>query len=138
MKKILLFAVALGILSSCETQEPVDVNTERFYSSAWNVDITRAHNAVGTLPAAEEDHTGTVTLDKGGSFQYSMADLNDHMYQWWGYSWSTDQFYMNWSPCLDWYINEAADSMYLNYDHYDYDPNTGNSFYWNYSVYMTK
>ena len=138
MRKLVLFVFALGLFASCEPGESTDTNTERFYSSPWNVEINRTHNAVGTLPAADEDHSGTATLDKSGSFQYDISALNDHMYQYWGYSWSTDQFYMNWSPCLDWYINEEADSMYLNYDHYDYDPNSGNSFYWNYSVFMTK
>jgi hypothetical protein len=138
MRKLVLFVLTLGVFASCKPREATDTNTERFYSSPWNVELNRTHNAVGTLAAANEDHSGTVTLDKGGSFQYNISALNDHMYQYWGYSWSTDQFYMNWNPCLDWYINEEADSMYLNYDHYDYDPNSGNSFYWNYSVYMTK
>ena len=138
MKHIVLFVLALGTLASCETREPTVTNTERFYSSPWNVELNRTHNAVGTLAAANEDHSGTANFEKGGSLLYSMSALNDHMYQYWGYSWSTDQFYMNWNPCLDWYINEEADSMYLNYDHYDYDPNSGNSFYWNYSVYLTK
>lgn len=138
MKRLVLFVFALGLFASCEPGESTETNTERFYSAPWNVEIKRTHNAVGTLAAADEDHNGTVTLDKGGSALYNISALNDHMYQWWGYSWSTDQFYMNWSPCLEWYINEEADSMYLNYDHYDYDPNSGNSFYWNYSVYMTK
>ena len=138
MRKLVLFVFALGLFTSCEPRESTNTNTERFYSSPWNVEVNRTHNAVGTLAAADEDHSGTATLDKGGSFLYDISALNDHMYQYWGYSWSTDQFYMNWNPCLDWYINEEADSMYLNYDHYDYDPNSGNSFYWNYSVYMTK
>jgi hypothetical protein len=45
---------------------------------------------------------------------------------------------MNWAPCLEWYINEAEDSMYLNYDYQDYDPNSGNSFYWNYDLILTR
>jgi hypothetical protein len=138
MKRLVLFVFALGLFASCEPGESTETNTERFYRTPWNVEINRTHNAVGTLAAADEDHSGKVTLAKGGDFLYNISALNDHKYQWWGYSWSTDQFYMNWSPCLDWYINEEADSMYLNYDHYDYDPNSGNSFYWNYSVYMTK
>jgi len=28
--------------------------------------------------------------------------------------------------------------MYLQYNHYDYDPNTGNSFYWLYELEMTR
>ncbi len=138
MRKIFFFILTFGLLTSCEPRESTDTNTERFYSSPWNVELNRAHNGVGMLPAADENHSGTVNLDKGGSFEYSMEDLNTHMYQWWGYSWSTDQFYMNWAPCLEWYINANEDSMYLNYDYSDYDPNTGNSFYWNYSVHLTK
>jgi len=138
MKKLILYVLALGLFVSCEPSENTETNTERFYSSPWDVELNRSHNAVGTLAAASEDHSGTVTLDKGGSFQYNVAGLNDHKYQYWSYSWSTDQFFMNWNPCLDWYINEEADSMYLNYDYQDYDPNSGNSFYWNYSVYLTK
>ena len=139
MKNRLLFVFAIGfILSSCETTEPQNVNTERFYSSPWNVELKRTHGAIGLTPAAEEDHNGCVTLDKMGSMTFDIAALNDHRHQNWGYSWSTDQFFMNWSPCLEWYINEGADSMFINYDHHDYDVNTGNSFYWNYSVHMTK
>ena len=139
MNKLILLLVALSLgFISCETNEPQDVNTERFYSSPWNVELKRSHGAVGTTPAAEEDHMGNVTLNKMGSMTFDITALNDHMHQNWSYSWSTDQFFMNWSPCLEWYINEDSDSMFINYDHYDYDVNSGNSFYWNYSVHMTK
>ena len=139
MKYLCLLSVfSVMLLASCETTEPTDVDTERFYSTPWDVDVNRTHGEVGALPAADEDYSGTVTLSKSGSMTFSMSGLSDHQYQYWGYSWSTDAFYMNWSPCLEWHINEAADSMYLNYDYQSYDPTTQNSFYWNYSVYMTK
>ena len=139
MKNRLFFVFAIGfILSSCETTEPQYVDTEGFYNSPWNVELKRTHGAIGLTPAAEEDHNGGVALDKMGSMTFDIAALNDHMYQNWGYSWSTDQFFMNWSPCLEWYINEDADSMFINYDHHDYDVNYGNYFYWSYSVHMTK
>ena len=68
MKNRLLFVFAIGfILSSCETTEPQNVNTERFYNSPWNVELKRTHGAIGLTPAAEEDHDGCVTLDKMGS-----------------------------------------------------------------------
>ena len=81
---------------------------------------------------------GTLTLAKHGSATFDVSMLSDHMYQQWGYSWTTDEFYMNWAPCLEWYINEAEDSMHLNYDYQDYDPNSGNSFYWNYDLILTR
>jgi len=102
------------------------------------VEVHREHAAVGQLPAADEDYTTTCTLTKGGQFIINENALNDHMYQYWGYSWSTDQFFMNWELCVNWHINEAEDSMYLQYNHYDYDPNTGNSFYWLYELEMTR
>ena len=114
-------------MSSCETTEPQNVNTERFYSSSWNVELKRTHGALDLL-LQQKKITTVVSHDKMGSMTFDIVALNDHMYQNWGYSWSTDQFFMNWSPCLEWYINEDADSMFLNYDHHDYDVNSGNLF----------
>ena len=138
VKQLLFFTFAVVLLLSCEPQEPVVTNTERFYRSGWNVEVHREHAAVGQLPAADEDYSTTCLLAKDGQFIINENALNDHMYQYWGYSWSTDQFFMNWEQCLNWHINEAEDSMYLQYNHYDYDPNTGNSFYWLYELEMTR
>ena len=139
MKKVfVVLGLSMLVFSSCETTPSTNTDTERFYQSSWNVEMNRSHNAVGTLPAADEDHTGTATLTKSGSFTYDIAALNNHMYQYWGYSWSTDHFYMNWEPCIDWHMNEAEDSLFLHYNHYDYDPSSGNSFYWDYKVVLTK
>lgn len=138
VKQLLLFTFAAALLLSCEPQEPTNTNTERFYRSGWNVQLHREHTAIGQLPAADEDYSTTCTLMKNGDFLIDENSLNNHMYQYWGYSWSTDQFYMNWEPCLNWRINEAEDSMYLQYNHLDYDPNTGNTFYWLYELEMTR
>ena len=138
MKQLLFLTFAAASLLSCEPQEPTVTNTERFYRSGWNIEVHREHAAVGQLPAADEDYSTTCTLEKGGRFILNENALNDHMYQYWQYSWSTDQFFMNWEQCLNWHINAAEDSMYLQYNHYDYDPNTGNSFYWLYELEMTK
>ena len=100
--------------------------------------MNRSHGAVGQVSAANEDHNGTLTLSKQGMATFDISLLSDHMHQTWGYSWSTDEFFMNWAPCLEWYINEAEDSMYINYDYQDYDPNSGNSFYWNYDLILTR
>jgi hypothetical protein len=138
VRKLLFTFSTLVVLASCETVEPTDTNTERFYRSGWNVELHREHGAVGALSAANQDMSTTANLDKSGRFTLASNALNDHMYQSWGYSWSTDQFFMNWEPCLEWFINEAEDSMYLKYNHYDYDPNSGNSFYWLYELEMTR
>ena len=138
MRRILLFLPLVALLASCETESTTETNTERFYKAPWNVALNRSHGALGQLPAANENHNGILTLAKHGSAGFDISMLSDHMYQQWGYSWSTDEFYMNWVPCLEWYINEAEDSMYLNYDHQDYDPNSGNSFYWNYDLILTR
>ena len=138
MRRILLFLPLVALLASCETESTTETNTERFYKAPWNVALNRSHGALGQLPAANENHNGILTLAKHGSARFDISMLSDHMYQQWGYSWSTDEFYMNWAPCLEWYINEAEDSMYLNYDHQDYDPNSGNSFYWNYDLILTR
>ena len=123
MRRILLFLPLVALLASCESESTTETNTERFYKAPWNVALNRSHGALGQLPAANENHNGILTLAKHGSAGFDISMLSDHMYQQWGYSWSTDEFYMNWEPCLEWYINEAEDSMYLNYDHQDYDPN---------------
>ncbi|MCH1406242.1 MAG: hypothetical protein L7U67_03095 [Schleiferiaceae bacterium] len=138
MRRILLFLPLVALLASCETESTTETNTERFYKAPWNVALNRSHGALGQLPAANENHNGILTLAKHGSAGFDISMLSDHMYQQWGYSWSTDEFYMNWEPCLEWYINEAEDSMYLNYDYQDYDPNSGNSFYWNYDLILTR
>jgi len=138
VKQLLFLTFVAASLLSCEPQEPTVTNTERFYRSGWNVDVHREHAAIGQLPAADEDYSTTCTLTKGGQFTINENALNDHMYQSWGYSWSTDQFFMNWEQCVNWHINAAEDSMYLQYNHYDYDPNTGNSFYWLYELEMTR
>jgi len=138
VKQLLFFTFAAALLLSCEPQEPTNTNTERFYRSGWDIEVHREHEAVGQLLAADEDYSTTCTLTKIGDFLINENALNSHMYQYWGYSWSTDQFYMNWEPCLNWYINEAEDSMYLQYNYLDYDPNTGNSFYWLYELEMTR
>ena len=138
MRRIFLLLPFVVLLVSCETGTATDANTERFYKTPWNVELNRSHGAVGQLSAVNEDHSGKLTLAKHGSATFDVSMLSDHMHQQWGYSWTTDEFYMNWSPCLDWYINEAEDSMYLNYDHQDYDPNSGNSFYWNYDLILTR
>ena len=138
MRKSLLLLPLIVLFASCETQTTTETNTERFYKAPWNVALNRSHDAVGQLSAANEDHSGTLTLAKHGSATFDVSMLSDHMYQQWGYSWTTDEFYMNWAPCLEWYINEAEDSMHLNYDYQDYDPNSGNSFYWNYVLILTR
>jgi len=138
LKHLFVTLSMLLVFASCEPTESTDTNTERFYRSGWNVELHREHAAVGQLAAADEDYTTTCTLTKGGQFIINENALNDHMYQYWGYSWSTDQFFMNWEQCVNWHINEAEDSMYLQYNHYDYDPNTGNSFYWLYEMEMTR
>ncbi|MDG1535513.1 MAG: hypothetical protein P8Q38_07030 [Schleiferiaceae bacterium] len=138
MRKSLLLLPFVILFASCETQSPTETNTERFYKAPWNVALNRSHGAVGQVSAANEDHSGSLTLSKQGWATFDISLLSDHMHQQWGYSWSTDEFFMNWAPCLEWYINEAEDSMYLNYDHQDYDPNSGNSFYWNYDLILTR
>ncbi len=140
MKKrfIALLALVSVAFTSCETGASTETNTERFYASAWNVDIERSHPEVGAVPAAEELHSCVAELSKNGSFYMPVDSLRHHSNQHWGYSWSTDHFYMNWSPCIEWHINEASDSMYLYYQYEDYDANTGVNFYWDYKLYMTK
>ena len=91
----LLSMFSVMLLASCETTEPTDVDTERFYSIPWDVDVNRTHGEVGALPAADEVYSGTVTLSKNGSMTFSMSGLSDHQYQYWGSSRSTDAFYMN-------------------------------------------
>ena len=140
MKKaiVALFAFTVVSFTSCESNTDSETNTERFYASPWEVSLHRTHLAVGSTPAADESFTGNATLEKSGSLFYDMGSLNDHMYQSWSYSWSTDHFFMNWEPCIDWHMNETSDSLFLHYNHYDFDPNSGNSFYWDYEVIMTK
>lgn len=138
MRKSLLLLPFVILFTSCETQPPTETNTERFYKATWNAELNRSHGVVGQVSAANEDHNGTLILSKQGGATFDISLLSDHMYQIWSYSWSTDQFYMNWAPCLEWYINEAEDSMYLNYDYQDYDPNSGSSFYWNYDLILTR
>lgn len=135
---IALFASTIMFFTSCESTDGTETNTERFYSSPWEVSVHRTHLAVGSTPAADENFSGNAILEKSGSLTFDITSLNDHMYQWWGYSWSTDHFYMNWEPCIDWHMNEDSDSLFLNYNHYDFDPNSGNSFYWDYELIMTK
>ena len=138
MKRTLLLLPFVVLFASCETQTPTETNTERFYKALWNVSLNRSHGAVGQVSAANEDHNGTLTLSKQGMATFDRSILSDHMHQTWDYSWSTDEFFMNCAPCLEWYINEAEDSMYINYDYQDYDPNSGNSFYWNYDLILTR
>ena len=138
MKQLLFFASAAVMLLSCEPLESTNTNTERFYRSDWNVELHREHLAVGQLPAADEDYTTTCTLTKNGDFLINEITLNNHMYQYWGYSWSTDQFYMNWQQCVNWHINTAEDSMYLQYNYQDYEPNTNTIFDWSYELEMTR
>lgn len=137
MKKLLFVPLLLIALVSCET-ETTNTDTERFYRDPWKVELNRSHGALGTLPAASEDMSGNAVLTKNGGLNYDMSLLNHHMHQYWSYSWSTDNFFMNWEPCIEWYINEEADSMYLRYNYQDYDPNTQNSFYWDYKVHFTR
>ena len=113
MKRTLLLLPFVVLFASCETQTPTETNTERFYKAPWNVALNRSHGAVGQVSAANEDHNGTLTLSKQGMATFDISLLSDHMHQTWGYSWSTDEFFMNWAPCLEWYINEAEDSCLL-------------------------
>ena len=96
MKQIILLTCAATVLLSCEPQESTNTNTERFYRSGWNIEVHREHAAVGQLAAVDEDYSTTCVLYKDGRFTINENALNDHMYQYWGYSWSTDQFFRNW------------------------------------------
>jgi len=132
----------LGILSlaftSCDTGSSTETNTERFYATPWNIELDRSHPTVGSVLPAQEHYECTATLTKDGTFYIPVDSLRHHRYQHWSYSWSTDHFYMNWSPCIEWYMNEAEDSMYLHYMFDDYDATTGVEFSWDYELYMTK
>jgi hypothetical protein len=132
--------IAAYLLISCEPSQAGSPDTERFYSNGgvWQAKVHRSHNAIGSTPQADENYETEITISKGGDFFINETALGYHMYQYWAYSWSTDAFYMNWDPCLHWYINETSDSMYMDYHFNDYDPNTGNSFYWLYEIEMTR
>lgn len=139
MKKFLILIVASGIAVACQTSSQTDPDTERFYATPWETTVHRTHDEItGVLAAADETFETTATLTKSGTFNMTASTLGNHMDQSWSYSWSTDEFYMNWEPCISWYINEESDSMYLNYNMYDYDPNSGYSFVWEYELFMVK
>lgn len=134
----LLIGFAALIFTSCDTSDATDVNTERFYTSPWNARVEREHDVVGSVPAQEECYNATVVMSKDGNFKINNDSLGNHQFQHWGYSWSTDQFFMNWAPCTEWSINEAEDSMYLEYQYNDYDDTSGINFYWDYEIYLTR
>ena len=55
---IALFASTLMFFTSCESNDGTETNTERFYSSPWEVSVHRTHLAVGSTPAADENFSG--------------------------------------------------------------------------------
>ena len=79
MRKSLLRIPFVILFTSCETQTPTETNTERFYKAPWNVELNRSHGAVGQLGAANEDHNGTLTIEKHGSATFDVTLLSDTM-----------------------------------------------------------
>lgn len=133
MKGLLSLAIAVVLFSSCDSQGENDPNTERFYGEVWQGKIVRKRDAISAaIPAAEEEFLTNVQFEKYGSMNFFGANLGDHTYQYWSYSWSIDQFYMNMSPVEAWYMSPDEDSLYLKYPFSSWDPATGVSFDWNY------
>ena len=132
--KSLLFLVVDGFATaSCDTTQTSEPNTERFYGQVWEGKIVRTRDSISSsLPAAQEEFNTSVGFEKYGSINFFGANLGDHSYQYWSYSWSTDQFFMNMNPVEEWYMSPNEDSLYLKYRYSSWDPMTGVTFDWKY------